>query len=258
MLKDFDMLEYQFNDEIKILPISDVHLGHPSFMEKEFKETIKYIQEHDNVYTILGGDICDNAVICGTKSIGVLENNLSPMQQVEKAVELLTPIKDKILGCVLGNHSYRSMQVTGINPVAMICSELGISNVYRENLAIIKIKIGKREDKNRATYTILLHHGTGSENSAVKRDKEFINSFEGADIIVTGHVHNGKCSQHVKKIIDPHNNNVFDKTVTTIICNSYLGDASYALRSMLIGSPHSIISFDLIKSRKKRVVVHID
>lgn len=258
MHSDFELIEYQFNKEIKIIPISDVHIGASAFMEKEFKETIKYIEENENVYTVLAGDIIDNAVVCGKIASAVYDNVLSPMQQVEKAIELLRPIKDKILGCVLGNHCYRTAMATGINPMTLICAELGIQNIYRENLAIIKIKIGKREEKPRQTYTLLVHHGIGTDNSAIKKDKEFINSFEGADIIVTGHVHCGKCSQHVKKVIDPHNGNVFDKVITTIICNSYLGEASYAIKNMMLGTPHSIISFDLTKRKNKKVIVHID
>lgn len=67
---------------------------------------MKYIQETPNVYCTLGGDIIDNAVISG-KNLGIFDG-CSPMEAISQAVEILRPIKDKILGVVSGNHEDRS------------------------------------------------------------------------------------------------------------------------------------------------------
>lgn len=257
MLKDFEIIEHCFNDNIKIVPLFDAHIGSSAFMEKEFKETIKYIQSNDNVYAVIGGDLIDNACLVG-KNLGIFDNQLSPMQQIEKAIEYIRPIKDKILGVVSGNHEARSEKVTGLNPMTLICTELGLQNVYRNNLAIIKIKLGKREDDNRATYVLLVHHGVGTDKSSLNKDKEFINSFEGADIICTGHTHNGKCGQHMKYVVDTHNNKTHQKLITEIVANSFMSDADYALKNMMVGAPHSLISFDLPKKKNKKVTIHID
>ena len=84
----------------------------------------------------------DNGILVG-KNLGVLENNLSPMKQIGKAVEILKPLVEnkKILGVVAGNHCLRSEQTTGTNPMYLICSELGTQDLYRRNLAILGIEI---------------------------------------------------------------------------------------------------------------------
>lgn len=258
MIKDFDVIEYNFKKDITIVPISDVHIGHKSFMEKEFKEVIAQIKNNPNIYTVIVGDVIDNGIAHGKVANAVYDNNMTPLQQIEKAVELLSPIKDKILGVVSGNHCARTEKLTTLNPLQCVCYELGIDKVYRNNLCIIKIKLGERNESTRQTYTMLIHHGVGNENSSLKKDKDFINSFEGADIICTGHTHQGKCSQHIKKVIDNHNSKVYDKVISVIVCNSFLGEADYALKSMMVGSPHSTISFDLTKGNKKKTIIHIN
>lgn len=258
MIKDdYEMIEHSFDDTIEIVPIFDVHIGASSFMEKEFKETIEYIKNNKNVYCVIGGDLIDNAVLVG-KNLGIFDNTLSPMQQIEKAIELLKPIKNKILSICSGNHEFRSEKIAGINPLLIISSELGLQDVYRNALNIIKIKLGKREEHQRATYVVLVHHGSGTDSSALKKDYSYISTFDGADVIVTGHVHKGKFEQNLRHVIDTHNNKLVNKVITTIIANSYLDDSDYSIKAMMGGTPHSLIRFQLNKSQNKKVSIYVD
>ena len=176
------------------------------------------------------------------------------------AVEILRPIKDKILGCVSGNHCDRSEKVTNINPMYLICCELGIQDRYRSSLAILKVTVGARKNNEglgrHQTYTILVHHGKGTSESTIKKDHEFINNFEGCDIITTGHSHNGRVAKFTKYEVNKFKNIVTKKDITIIVSNSFLEDAEYGMKSMLCGASNEIISYDLKLGNNKKVLVH--
>lgn len=255
MHSDFEMIVKKFKNEINIIPLSDLHLGASSCMLKEIKETIKIIEQTPNCYTVLVGDIIDNGVITG-KGLGVYDNVLSPMKQIEQAVELLRPIKDKILACVSGNHEERSEKASNINPMYLICCELGILDVYRSNLAILKIQLGERSNSHhRKTYTLLLHHGKGTSESAIKKDWDFIGKFENCDCIITGHTHSPRNAKFEKIVIDNHNNTISKREISIIVCNSFLKEADYALKSMLVGASNSISKVRLCKGKNKKIEI---
>lgn len=261
MFNDYKLISHNIKGEkITIIPLADLHIGASGCKIDEIKKIIKHIKETDNCYTVIAGDVLDNAVITG-KCLGMFDNIKSPMKQIEEAVELFRPIKDKILGIVSGNHEGRSENIANINPLYMIACELGIQEVYRSNLAIVKVQLGGRYNTKetggrRQCYTILVHHGKGSSETAIKKDYEFIKSFEGADIIVTGHTHNGRVAKFNKKIIDTRNNKIVNRQITIIVCNSFMEDVDYALKSMLVGCSNDLISFDLTTGNNKNVLVH--
>ena len=42
--------------EIRIVPLADIHIGDPLLDEKLLKQTIEYIKDNDNVFTILNSN----------------------------------------------------------------------------------------------------------------------------------------------------------------------------------------------------------
>lgn len=253
-MNDFDLIEHQFENEIKIVGLSDLHIGAKNCMTKEIENAIKEICENENTYCILNGDIIDNGII-NKNSLGVLDNIASPMQQINIAVEMLRHLvnKNKILAVVSGNHESRTEKITDINPLYLICCELGIQHLYRSNLAILKIKLGNREDNKRATYIILCHHGCGTAENITKKGNDFLNTFENVDVLVVGHTHAPRCAKYMKRVIDSHNNNVIQKETSVIVCNSFLNESDYALKGMMKGTSHSLVSFKLCKPKKVMV-----
>lgn len=252
MLKDYELLTYNFPREITIIPLSDLHIGASNCNLNEIKKVVNQIKEKDDCYTILCGDIIDNAVLVG-KNLGMFDA-MSPMKSIQQAIEILEPIKDKILCVLSGNHEARSEKVADVNPLLLICSELGIKDLYRSSLGIVKIQLGNRESSGkdkRQTYTFLIHHGKGTSETAIKKDLEFINQWEGCDCIITGHTHAGRVAKKNKKVINPHNNNVIDKQIVVVVCNSFLNDADYALKNMMVGTSNDIITIKLKLGHKK-------
>lgn len=259
MLKDFEILEYQFDKQISLIGLADLHIGASSCMYKEIKETIDMVKSNPNMYVILNGDILDWGIIVG-KNLGTLDNTMTPMKQIQKAVELLSPIKDRILLCNNGNHEARIENVAGegFSPLYLVCSELGITKTYRNNMGILKIKIGKREDSDRATYIVMAHHGKTTAENATKKGHDFANEFEGCDLLLLSHTHAPRIAKYNKKVIDAHNNTVRNKELTIAVTNSFLDDCNYSLKSMYAGTSKALVTFDLLKKKNKKIIAHID
>ena len=79
--------------ELRIIPISDVHIGDKLTNYKLLKEVLETIKDTPNVYTILNGDLCNTAL--KNSKFDVYIDELTPMEQVLRLIELLEPIKDK-------------------------------------------------------------------------------------------------------------------------------------------------------------------
>jgi predicted MPP superfamily phosphohydrolase len=63
MLKDFEMICHHFpkNEDITILPVSDVHLGAAEHMQRAWELFCQSVLEKPNTYITLGGDLINNA-----------------------------------------------------------------------------------------------------------------------------------------------------------------------------------------------------
>jgi hypothetical protein len=88
----------------KIVFMGDFHLGNVACDEELIKKKIRRIARMNNTFVFLMGDLIENAV----NNVGVDEQLLSVDYQLRKLKEIIAPIKDKILGCVLGNHETRT------------------------------------------------------------------------------------------------------------------------------------------------------
>ena len=82
-------------DKIELHIFADEHIGDELCDIKRLKERIEYVKNTPNAYCVLNGDIIDNAT---KTSIGdTYGQEMNPMEQLKKAVELFEPINDKVL-----------------------------------------------------------------------------------------------------------------------------------------------------------------
>lgn len=144
--------------EIRIVPLADVHIGEKQFNQKLFKETIDYIKDNDNVFTILNGDLMNTAIKNSVSD--VYDEEIKPMQQIERLVELLTPIKDKILVATSGNHERRITRETTIDITYIAMCQLGIGDRYTNGAYYLYLYFGEKERgrKTEMVYTIFGYH----------------------------------------------------------------------------------------------------
>lgn len=184
-------------ERINIEIFSDLHIGSKKCNYEVIKQRIEKVKNNPDTYCIILGDICNNST---KTSVGdVYEEELTPMQQVQRAIELFAPIKDKIIGATTGNHERRSYKTDGIDLGYLFCSELGIADKYDYCACLLFIRFGKNKRKGdkpknarKMCYTLYMSHGDGNggrtmggKANGLQRRGQIVD----ADIIVTGHTH---------------------------------------------------------------------
>ena len=243
MRNDLEMIVKQFDKDIKIYPISDVHLGALEHNADEWNKFINKIKDEPNSYLILNGDLMNNATRSSVSN--VFDDVLRPREQKTRLIEYLLPIKDKILCAVSGNHERRSGKDADNDPMYDIMCKLDLEDVYRQNTAFLKIQLGSpREIAKRqgTTYTIVVTHGTGGgiyTGASVNRNERFGYTIDNLDCLIVGHTHKGTVSKPLKIVIDARNNCVSFKEFTVISTQSWLSYGGYAMQKMLLPSSNA-------------------
>ena len=222
-------------DQLVIIPIGDVHIGSQSFDEAGFKNQIAVIRDNPDTFTILLGDICD----CGTKnSVGFsYDAPLSPMEQIKKAVELLKPIKHKILGVVSGNHEGRALKGDGLDLGYFLSVELGVEDLYDPVAVYNFVRFGKTTNKESGARTLVTIYSTHGEGTSGRTAGAKANGLErrgniitDADICLVGHTHQPLVFKTGHYETDRNNSCVRFKETTMVNCGSNLGYEAYAER----------------------------
>ncbi len=149
---------------IEIHTFADEHIGDDHCDMARLKERIEYVANTPNAYCILNGDILDYASRTSIGDIEAREFNI--MGQLEKAIELFTPIKEKILCITNGNHENRSYRKEGIDISKMIAMQLGLVDIYSPTAAFIFLSFGHAPNKHgrkndKVHYTMYVNHGSG-------------------------------------------------------------------------------------------------
>ena len=147
---------------VEIHPFADLHIGDKHCDIDEIKKRIEYVKGKENAYAILNGDIINNAT--KTSVSDCYAEELSPMEQISRFVELFEPIKDKILCLTSGNHENRTYNKEGIDITRLCARELGIENRYSKTGVLLFVKFGCKtinHHGDRMMYTIYCNHGSG-------------------------------------------------------------------------------------------------
>lgn len=238
MLNDFVMVTHEFDQPITIFPISDVHFGALDHMTDEWANFCKMVEQTPNAYVILGGDLINNNT---RNSVGSpWDDTVRPREQKKRMVEYLSPIKNKILCCVTGNHEARSLKDADDDPTYDIMTKLDLEHLYRPNICFMKVSLGRRADNSPIqSYTFAVTHGAGGgiyTGATVNRNERFGNVIDGLDCLIVGHTHKGTVSKPSKIVIDRKNSSVSMSYYTVISMTSWMNYGGYALKKMLLPS----------------------
>ena len=258
------MIQHKFlsGQDITVIPIADVHLGSPGCLEQEFIKFIDTVSKTPNVYLVLGGDLIDN----GTKSsvTNPFAATMPPSQQKREMANILSSVRDRILCLVPGNHERRSGKDADDDPVYDIAAKLDLEDLYRENIAFVKIQLGKESNGNvrcagpeRPTYNLVVTHGAGGgiyTGSSVNRGERFGYIIDGMDALIVGHTHKPYTTQPGKIFIDSRNNRVSIKPFKVICATSWLQFGGYAAQQMLSPSTHCLNKITLRGNTKEIIV----
>ena len=171
--------------QMTLYPIGDWHFGSRQCNEDFIKQIVNEIKADDDAYWVGMGDFMENAVV-GSKS-DVYTQTLPPKEQMEHIVETLTPIKEKGLFMIAGNHESRTHRMVGLTPEQYIGIQLDVPYGGFSCLAVLQMK-----SKAPNTFTCYFHHNYGggfTHGGKVNRADALRKIVPTADAIFSGHFH---------------------------------------------------------------------
>lgn len=204
--------------QLELHIFADEHIGDEYSDMKRLLERIEYVKNTANAYCIMNGDIMDNAT---RTSIGdTYTQEFNPMEQLQRATELFSPIKDKILCITHGNHENRTYKKEGINLSRLIANQLGLADRYSPTSVVLFIRFGKDSKGLKETngsgkyrkicYTIYSLHGSGGgrkEGAKAIRLADMASIID-TDIYIHSHTHLPIIMRQAFHRIDPRNSTV--------------------------------------------------
>jgi len=255
MLSDFEMIVHRFegNGDITIIPVSDVHLGAREHLRKEWDAFVASVLDKPRTYLMLGGDLMNNAT--KTSVSNVFEEVMRPSEAKRQLVTALTPLRERILCAVPGNHERRNRDVDD-DPMYDIMCKLDLEHLYRENMAFVKVGIGNKEScgLRNPTYTFCVAHGHGSSiytTAAATKAERFGMAIDGIDCLIVGHTHKPQNAPVGKIKVDTHNDRVSVVPWRLVVSTSWLGYAGYAGQKLLTPTVHCPQQILLSGNRKE-------
>ena len=204
------------SDRIEIFPFYDTHIGKRNCAEQEIRKQVREIVRHDamkdrQVAVLLGGDICDvikpqdirfdfNEIadwLFEGDAITIKEKlNDIAKAQVERAVEIFSPIKHLILGSIEANHDKVVRKRYNTDTHKAFCNKLGIPDLSDEAIFRLRFRIRKGAHKTvRASCVkIYMRHGYGGGRTAGAEPNKIARMMqdgvtEDCDVCLTGHTH---------------------------------------------------------------------
>ena len=215
--------------EIKLLCLSDFHIGDELCNLKLIKEVLEEVRTSPNTFIILNGDLMDNAT---SSSVGdTYMSTLTPTQQILKLCDLLEPIKDKILVIHPGNHEGRTLKNDGVDIIRLVAKQLHIEDRFSEGWWYLYLSFGFNEVKKDRPilYTITGIHGYGGGrknggkiNNLVEMSDKVI-----ADLYVFGHTHTPIITRNTIYLPDYQHRTLVKKDKYYLMTNSFLEYGGY-------------------------------
>ena len=179
------------NNNIQIYVLSDMHIGDANADLPTLKKIIEHIKNTPNMYVILLGDILNTAL--KTSKSDIYSETLNVMDAQKLALQLLLPIKDKILAMTPGNHENRVWKEVGVDLALWLAEKLGVQDRYRNNNIALTIQFGSDVNGNPFRLNIFGQHGAyggGRRLGAAMNALEDLDGIVGnADIYIRAHTH---------------------------------------------------------------------
>jgi predicted phosphodiesterase len=245
-------------DELELYPVNDLHIGDPKTDIPYFEKFVSMIQQKPNRKIVCVGDLLNNAI--KTSVSNVYNETMPPNEQRKYLVELLNPIKDRVLCFVSGNHEYRSKKDVDLDPAEWIADKLGVEH-YSEDEMAIKISFGKSTMNGKSVpYGIYLTHGNGGgkrPGGALNNLELLALTLENVDIIIVGHVHKRIGYRFTCRSFDYANKRLIPVEKLCVVSSSWQDfEGGYAARKMLIPGTKGASPI-ILSGREKKAVAMI-
>lgn len=213
--------------------LSDLHIGSAYTQYDRIAKDVDAARLDETARIAIAGDVFD-AIVPGDKRFNL--NKLHPRVQhgdtvnraVDWAVELLRPVRDKILLVGEGNHETKYTKATGCDPLGMLCDGLGISGARAAYVGILTLQVEKHR------YNVAWWHGSGggaSRQSAVKQSGRLLEVFNNLDLAWTGHKHQRYAAPVIRYSV-PRSGKPKPRQVWLVMSGSYMRESDYAMESL--------------------------
>jgi predicted phosphodiesterase len=183
------------SDKIQIIPIGDTHLGCKNNDTKKLIALVEYIRKTPQTYWIGMGDYVDSINYSDKRFDPKSTDYLSELDDISEAqirelVKIFSPIKDRCLGLLGGNHEEKIRLRYHRDILSDICRRLNVDNLTYSMMMRVYFKrsTGRGASKN---VVIFAHHGhgggravSGKLNMVLSKAKSY-----DADIYLVGHCH---------------------------------------------------------------------
>ena len=169
-----------------------MHIEEKECNHKALNQWREEVLNESNNYVILNGDLINMAT---RKSVSdVYGGTSSPDGAIDKIVQFLEPIKDRILAITTGNHENRGYKEVGVDITKRIAKELGLQDRYACEAAVLFISFGKSQGRacRKQIISVYALHGMGGGGKKVGsklNHLEDLTNIIDVDIYVVGHTH---------------------------------------------------------------------
>jgi len=193
-------------DSFKLYPIGDIHAGTKHCSESETKKQVKVVEEDPYALWIGMGDYGEFITPKDPRwdvdviSPWVEQNNVAESQRVWLK-KLLSPIANKCIGLLEGNHEVSIRQHNFQDIYLDLCRDLGVTPLGYSCFVRFFFKRGAAGVHS---FVGVFQHGSGAaqtEGGKIMRLKRLMDSFD-ADIYAMGHLHDIKTNSIAQMTID--------------------------------------------------------
>ena len=242
----FKRHDFLDREQIKLVGLGDFHIGSKDTNEQFIEDTIAYIAKSPDMYVVLNGDIIECVTKQSKGNIYSLKYT-SPDDQFDRALELLTPIKDRILFINSGNHDGGNRS-EGHDYNRQLALVFNLSDCYHPVAGYLEIRVGKKpKNKKPFVYSVYTTHGRGggathgSKANALNKFADVVAS----DIVLLSHMHGVHYLERLIATPDFQNKKVITRKQRCILCSAFMDYGGYGMRGGYHPSPVglSIITF---------------
>lgn len=216
-------------ENIELYVLGDLHLEDKLCNMRQFEKWKREVLAEPNRYVITNGDLLDNAT---KTSIGdSYSARLAPNEAINKLVEILEPLKNRILCMTEGNHELRTAKKEGVLITERVARELGLKELYCEGAYLIFLSIGKNRgrDDRQTVYSIYGKHGSGGggkEGSKVQKVADMQSTID-CDLYLHSHTHMASVFKTNYFRSDYRHKMAIEIPHTFVNTNAFLGHGGY-------------------------------
>lgn len=277
-------------NKFHLYSIYDPHLGAAACDEKLLKSDIEKIKNDPNALVLLGGDgidaIARHDPRAGQPTLAAWCRNQQDIigTEIDYFVDLMVPIRDKIIAIIEGNHEYTPERHGERAVYFEICKRIARREgmtFKEENEAAAKIALGvegfihltfKRTSQNGAsadwTVDIYARHGYGGgrkPGAKINNLSDMLNTYV-CDLGLSGHVHE-KLYTQISRVYPGRNGKQCEERVSQgVVCGTYLRSYiptgknemprnTYGQRGAYPPRPHGCVGPITFNPNKREIVV---